>query len=119
MGSSSTAAVEEQTGQRSKSDSEEAKSKGVDWRVFSCPSVWAVMVAQVACNNQNNTIRQWGPTYFTDILGSTPAMAGSYMATSGVVNFLAGFATVRRTPPFAILSWLEKISTMRQVGPEV
>lgn len=64
---------------------------GVDWRIFATPPVLAVCFAQVATNNSGNTIQQWGPQYFTSVLGTTPSAAGRYMAMAGVVNFTSGF----------------------------
>ena len=64
---------------------------GVDWRIFGTPAVLAVCFAQVATNNAGNTIQQWGPQYFTSVLGTTPATAGRYMAMAGIGNFTSGF----------------------------
>jgi len=61
-----------------------AVSPGVDWQVFRTAPVIAVIVAQIASNNQSNTLQQWGPTYFSDVLGTSPTAAGQYMALAGM-----------------------------------
>ena len=64
---------------------------GVQWGVFGTAPVLAVICSQIATNNQGNTIHQWGPTYFSDVLSTDPSVAGRYMALAGTVSFIGGF----------------------------
>jgi sugar phosphate permease len=71
----------------------------VEYRIFTLPSVIALIGWQVASNFLFMCLQQWGPTFYQTTLGCSSARAGLLLSLGQSVNFVGAFVGAAAAPP--------------------
>ena len=75
-------------------DADKPAAPTIEWRIFRLPQVLAPMQAFFGAGFTTFCFNLWGPTYYQEVLGCTPTVAGAYLAWQTPVAFVGDWLVV-------------------------